>query len=88
MSCIRPILACAVMGLLAAACGRDPGAAAPTDGAPNSHDGRRTSLPGQAMDRAEDLQKEIAAYNQQVEDAAAQGADAAPPKKPVSTPKR
>jgi hypothetical protein len=40
------------------------------------------------MDRAEDLQKEIAAYNQQVEEAADQGANAAPPKKPASAPKR
>jgi hypothetical protein len=83
----RSILACVAMGLLTAACSRDPGAAPPTDGAPQSPDGRRTSVPGQAMDRAEDLQKEIAAYNQQVEDAADQGANVAPPKKPVSAPK-
>ena len=84
---MRPIVGCLATGLLAAACGRDPGAASPTAGAPQSPDGRRTSVPGQAMDRAEDLQKEIAAYNQQVEEAADQGANAAPPKKPGSAPK-
>lgn len=82
------VLSCVALALLAAACSRDPAAAPPTAGAPTSPDGRRTSVPGQAMDRAEDLQKEIAAYNQQVEDAAAQGADAAPPKKPAASPKR
>ncbi|MEY4841763.1 MAG: hypothetical protein RJA12_487, partial [Planctomycetota bacterium] len=45
----RSILACVAMGLLTAACSRDPGAAPPTDGAPQSPDGRRTSVPGQAM---------------------------------------
>jgi len=87
MKRIRSMLACAAMGVLAAACSRDPGAPSPTAGAPQSPNGRRTSVPGQAMDRAEDLQKEIAAYNQQVEEAADQGANAAPPKKPGAAPK-
>ena len=56
-------------------------------GLPGGGRGDRRPAQTDAMDRAEDLQKEIAAYNQQVEDAADQGANAAPPKKPASAPK-
>jgi hypothetical protein len=56
-------------------------------GLPQSEDGRRTSVAGQAMDRAEDLKKEIGAYNQAIEDTISQGTgDAAPRRTPATKP--
>lgn len=70
------------------ACERAPTAPSPTAGVPRDEDGRRTSIPGKAMDRAEDLEKEIADYNKQIEDAANQGTKRSPPKDaPASNPK-
>jgi hypothetical protein len=48
--------------------------------------GRRTSTYGKAMDRAEDLQKEVAEYNRQIERTIEQGSAAEPSKPPA--PKR
>jgi hypothetical protein len=50
-------------------------------GVPQSADGRRTSAPGKAMDRAEDLRKEMGEYNQALEDAMSQGTADAPARK-------
>lgn len=66
------------------ACGRDPSSTATNAGVPQSPDGRRTSIPGKAMDRAEDLKKEIADYNAKLDEAMDQGTDAAPPTKPAA----
>ena len=55
---------------------------------PQSADGRRTSIPGKAMDRAEDLKKDVDAYNRTIEDTIAQGTADAPPTSPKPTPKR
>ncbi|NBX24822.1 MAG: hypothetical protein EBQ99_02020 [Planctomycetes bacterium] len=41
--------------------------------APAPPSGRRTSTYGKAMDRAEDLQKEVAEYNRQIERTIEQG---------------
>jgi len=70
------------------ACERDPGTPSTNEGLPQSPDGRRTSIPGKAMDRAEDLQKEIAVYNQKLEETIKQGTlDAPTPEaKPQSPP--
>ena len=77
-------LACALL----AACERSPTAASTNEGLPQSADGRRTSIPGKAMDRAEDLKKDVDAYNRTIEDTIAQGTADAPPTSPKPTPKR
>lgn len=76
----------ATLLLTLAACGRDPSSTATNAGVPQSPDGRRTSIPGKAMDRAEDLKKEIADYNAKLDEAMDQGTDASPPKKPAVPP--
>jgi hypothetical protein len=50
--------------------------------------GRRTSIPGKAMDRAEDLKKEVDAYNRQIEETIEQGTKASPstPSSPPALP--
>ena len=62
-------------------CERSPSAPSVNQGLPQSADGRRTSIPGKAMDRAEDLKKEVDAYNQAIEDTISQGTNDAPPKR-------
>ena len=74
----------AALVLAPCACGRDPSSTATNSGVPQSPDGRRTSIPGKAMDRAEDLKKEIADYNAKLDEAMDQGTNAAPPKKPAA----
>ena len=56
-----------------AGCGEDPSSAAAPE------EGRRTSMAGRAMDRAEDLKKEVDNYNRAIEDTIAQGTGDAPP---------
>ena len=58
---------------LLAACERSPTAPGPQAGTPQAPDGRRTSVPGRAMDRAEDLKKEVDAYNKAIEETIEQG---------------
>jgi hypothetical protein len=65
------MLACGVT--LLAACERSPTAPGPQAGTPQASDGRRTSVPGRAMDRAEDLKKEVDAYNKAIEETIEQG---------------
>jgi hypothetical protein len=48
--------------------------------------GRRTSIPGKAMDRAEDLKKEVDAYNRQIEETIEQGTGPSRPASPSGTP--
>ena len=67
--------------LVVMGCERSPSAPSTNEGLPQSADGRRTSIPGKAMDRAEDLKKEVDAYNQAIEDTIAQGTGDAPPPK-------
>jgi hypothetical protein len=74
------IIALSLACLLPAACERSPSAPSTNEGLPQSADGRRTSIPGKAMDRAEDLKKEVDAYNKTIEDTIAQGTNDAPPK--------
>ncbi|MFM7807480.1 MAG: hypothetical protein ACKPEA_06055 [Planctomycetota bacterium] len=62
-------------------CERSPSAPSVNQGLPQSPDGRRTSVPGKAMDRAEDLKKEVDAYNQAIEDTIAQGTNETAPKR-------
>jgi hypothetical protein len=57
-----------------------------SSGQPPAQTGRRTSTYGKAMDRAEDLQKEVAEYNRQIERTIEQGTAAEPSKPPA--PKR
>lgn len=78
-SAITAILVAGVVG--SAACERSPDAQGVNAGVPQSTDGRRTSVPGKVMDRAEDLKREVGAYNQALDDAMAQGTDDAPPKR-------
>ena len=73
---------------LAAGCERSPTAPSVNEGLPTSEDGRRTSVPGKAMDRAEDLKKEVDAYNQAIEDTIRQGTNDAPPPSGSKTPTR
>ena len=47
---------------------------------PPADPSRRTSVYGKAMDRAEDLQKEVAEYNRQIERTIDQGTAPEPPK--------
>ena len=47
---------------------------------PPADPSRRTSVYGKAMDRAEDLQKEVAEYNRQIEQTIDQGTAPEPPK--------
>ncbi len=75
MPCRLPMLLLAVCTLTAC---DEAGSSA---SAPAPSGGRRTSIPGKAMDRAEDLQKEVAEYNRQIEQTIEQGA-APEPKKP------
>ena len=70
------LVACAVV-----ACERSPSAPSVNQGLPQSPDGRRTSVPGKAMDRVEDLKKEVDAYNQAIEDTIAHGTNDAAPKR-------
>ena len=77
-------LAIAVMAL--SACERSPSAPSVNEGLPQSEDGRRTSVPGKAMDRAEDLKKEIDAYNQAIDDTISQGTNDAPAKSTTDKP--
>lgn len=62
-------------------CERSPSAPSVNQGLPQSADGRRTSVAGKAMDRAEDLKREVDAYNQAIEDTIAQGTSDTAPKR-------
>ncbi len=80
-----PGLCVAVACVSLTACGEDPSAAS------SAPEGGRTSVAGRAMDRAEDLKKEVDAYNRAIEDTIAQGTGDAPPsaaKPPASRPVR
>jgi hypothetical protein len=77
---VRFGLAVAVALGVVLGCERSPSAPSVNQGLPQSADGRRTSIPGKAMDRAEDLKKEVDAYNQAIEDTMSQGTNDAPPK--------
>ena len=76
---IGAIAAATLLSLVA--CERSPSAPSVNQGLPESPDGRRTSVPGKAMDRAEDLKKEVDAYNQAIEDTIAQGTSDTTPKR-------
>ena len=52
----------------------------PQAASPPADPSRRTSTYGKAMDRAEDLQKEVAEYNRQIEQTIDQGTAPEPPK--------
>ena len=67
--------------VVALGCERSPSAPSVNEGLPQSADGRRTSIPGKAMDRAEDLKKEVDAYNKAIEDTIEQGTNDAPAKR-------
>ena len=73
--------ALAVVLGVALGCERSPSAPSVNEGLPQSTDGRRTSVPGKAMDRAEDLKKEVDAYNKAIEDTIEQGTDQTAPKR-------
>ena len=73
--------ALAVVLGVALGCERSPSAPSVNEGLPQSTDGRRTSVPGKAMDRAEDLKKEVDAYNKAIEDTIEQGTNDAPAKR-------
>jgi hypothetical protein len=77
--------ACCIGVLALGACDRSPTAPGVNSGLPQAENGRRTSVPGKAMDRAEDLQKEIGAYNQALDDAMSQGTNSAPARKAPAT---
>ena len=62
-------------------------ASSPPSTAPPTEPGRRTSVYGKAMDRAEDLQKEVAEYNRQIERTIDQGTASEPPKSKPEPPK-
>ena len=76
---ITVAIAACIVGLVA--CERSPDARGVNADVPQSTDGRRTSVPGKVMDRAEDLKRQVDAYNQTIDDTIAQGTSDAPPKR-------
>ncbi|MBM4006981.1 MAG: hypothetical protein FJ292_05375 [Planctomycetes bacterium] len=79
-------LALALGALTFAACDRSPTAPPPHAAGGQSPGGGRTSLPGQLMDRAEDVQKQAEAYNQAIQDTIDQGTAPSPRPKPAGQP--
>jgi len=77
----RWITAAALFTTLSVAGCEDPDA---SQASAPSEPGRRTSIPGKAMDRAEDLKKEVDAYNRQIEETIEQGTRASPSTPPAS----
>jgi hypothetical protein len=73
--------------LLLAACDRSPTAPPPHASMPQSSSGGRTSLPGQLMDRAEDVQRQTEAYNQAIQDTIDQGTAPSAPRPKAADPK-
>jgi hypothetical protein len=66
----------ALVTVLGVAGCEDPNA---SSSAASPEPGRRTSIPGKAMDRAEDLKREVDAYNRQIEQTIEQGTSPSPP---------